>query len=56
MRYKYLRAFQENGPDYFLIYEGVKVFKATPIARCEKEEHAVRIVNALNFHAEESGS
>lgn len=48
MRYKYLRAVQENGPDYFLIYEGVKVFGATPIARCEKEADAKLIVDALN--------
>lgn len=48
MRYKYLRAVQENGPDYFLIYEGVRVFGAAPIARCDKEEEAKRIVGALN--------
>jgi len=48
MTYKYLRAVQENGPDYFLIYEGVKVFGASPIARCDKEEEAKRIVGALN--------
>ncbi len=48
MKYKYLTAVQENGPNYYLIYEGVKVFGAVPIARCEKEEEAKRIVGALN--------
>jgi hypothetical protein len=48
MKYKMLRAFQNNGPCYWLIFEGVKVFGANPIASCDREEDAKKIVDALN--------
>ena len=46
--YKVVRAFQNNGPDYWLIYQGVKTFGADPVATCNNEEDARKIVKALN--------
>lgn len=48
MQYKAIRAFQNNGPDYWLIYRGVSTFGHDPICTCYNEEEATRIVNALN--------
>lgn len=44
--YKYLRAFQNNGPDYWLIYKGKSVYGAAPVARYETEDEA-RLATAL---------
>ena len=48
MQYKVIQAVQENGPNYWLIFKGVKVFGATPIARCDHEADARLIVELLN--------
>lgn len=53
-RYKAVRAFQNNGPDYWLIFCGTKTFGADPIARCDNVEDAHLIVNALNLLENES--
>lgn len=54
IRYKSIQAFQNNGPNYWLVFKGDKVFGADPIARCDKAEDAQLIVNALNLWEEES--
>ena len=43
-----VRAFQNNGPDYWLIYAGTRTFGADPIAQCDNFENARLIVDALN--------
>ena len=48
MQYKAIRAFQNNRPDYWLIYRGRKTFGADPICSCNTEEEARLIVAALN--------
>ena len=48
MEYKIIQAVQENGPNYWLIYRGVKVFGAEPIARCTDHGDAQIILEALN--------
>jgi hypothetical protein len=55
MRVKAIRCFQNNGPDYWNIYDGVKVFGVNPIATCETEEQAKEIVRAINQLREEEG-
>ena len=45
---KAVRAFQNNWPDYWIIYEGKQTFGADPVARCDSEEHAAPIVHAVN--------
>ncbi len=52
-QYKYLRAFQNNGPDYWLIYKGKAVFGANPVARYETEDEARLAVAVLNGHVKE---
>ena len=47
---KAVRAFQNNGPDYWVIYEGKKTFGADPIAHCDNEANAALIVKAVNTH------
>ena len=47
---KAVRAFQNNGPDYWIIYEGKQTFGADPVARCDSEERAALIVQAVNTH------
>lgn len=46
--YKTIRALQNNGPDHWLIFEGVKIFGIDPIATCTLESDARLIVDALN--------
>lgn len=46
--FKAVKAFQNNGPDYWLIYEGTRTFGADPIATCDNPENARLIVDALN--------
>ena len=46
--YKTIRALQNNGPDRWLIFEGVKIFGIDPIATCTLESDARLIVDALN--------
>jgi len=46
--YKLIQACQNNGPNYWLIFRGAKVFGADPIARCDREEEGQLIVDALN--------
>ncbi len=47
-QYKTIRAFQNNGPDYWLIYRGVRTFGADPICSCNTEADARLIVESLN--------
>ena len=47
--YKIIQAVQDNGPNYFLIFEGVKVFGATPIAQCATREEAEDLVSKLRL-------
>ena len=47
-KWKYVRAFRENMPDYFLIYEGKRTFGADPILSTESETIAQSIVDARN--------
>jgi hypothetical protein len=54
-RVKAILCVQENGPDYWNIYDGVKVFGVNPIATCETEEQAKEIVRAINQLREEEG-
>ena len=53
-RYKVIQAVQDNGPNFFLIFEGVKVFGAIPIARCETQEQADALVAKLNDRPEQN--
>lgn len=46
--WKYVRAFRENMPDCFLIYEGKRTFGADPVLSTESEDVAKRIVDARN--------
>jgi hypothetical protein len=48
IHYRYVRALQNNGPNYFLVFRGAKTFGAVPVCSCDYEEEAERIVNALN--------
>jgi len=48
--WRVVRAFQDNGPDYWLIFEGNKTFGADPIARCDQQERAEQIVREHNAH------
>lgn len=50
--YKYLRAFQNNGPDYWLIYKGKSVYGAAPVARYETEDEARLATALLNEQAQ----
>ncbi len=47
-QWKCVRAFENNAPDYWLVYEGKQTFGADPIARCSTQESAERIVRAHN--------
>ena len=46
--WKYLRAFRNNAPCYYLIYEGKRTFGSDPIASTEDEEIAKHICNDRN--------
>lgn len=46
--YKYLRAFRNNGPDYWLVFKGKAVYGADPVARYETEDEARLAVDMLN--------
>lgn len=45
--YKIVQAVQDNGPNYWLVFKGVKVFGATPIAVCETYVEAETLVAIL---------
>lgn len=48
--YKAVRALQNNGPDYWLIYQGRRTFGADPLAQVGDECTADFIVRAVNSY------
>ncbi len=47
---KAVRAFQDNGPDYWLVTTGK--WRAPAVAKCNTEEEAKRVARAVNCHEE----
>jgi len=49
-QWRVVRAFQDNGPIYWLIFGRKKTFEADPIAKCDNRKDAERIVREHNAH------